>query len=139
MESEQLSQKLYHDNRSRERSFSPEEKVYVREAGNNSPWIAGVIESKLRSVHYDVKLEDGRLVKRHIDHIQPRSSTDVPEEQQDEDIFDQIDIPPSSDSTSPTAPLSEASTQEVPRNPEPPRCSKRIRYPPVRYEDPQLI
>ena len=98
-----------------------------------------MIELRPRCVHYDVKLEDGRLVKRHIDHIQPRTSTDVPEEQQDEDIFDQIDIPPSSDSTSPTTPLSEASTQKVPRNPEPPRRSQRIRYPPVRYGDPQLI
>ena len=113
--------------------------MYVREIGNNSPWIAGVIESRPRGVHYDVKLDDGRLVKGHINHIQPRTSTDVPEEQQDEDMFDQIDIPPSSDSTSPTALLSEASTQEVPRKPEPPRRSQRIRYPPVHYGDPQLI
>ena len=79
VDSKQLSEKLYHNNRSRERSFSPDEEVYLREAGNHSPWIPGVIKLRPSGVHYDVKLEDGRLVKRHINHIQPRTSTDVPE------------------------------------------------------------
>ena len=141
VESKQLSQKLHHDDRSRKRSFLPQEKVYVREAGNNSPWTAGVIESRRGSVHYEMKMEDGKLVKRHIDHIQPRTSTptDVPEKQQDEDIFDQIDIPSSSNSTSPTTQPNEPSAQEVARNQEPPRRSERIRCPPVRYGNPLLI
>ena len=143
VEGKQLSQKLYHDDRSRERSFLSQEKVYVREAGNNSPWIAGVIESRQGSVHYGVKLENGRLVKRHIDQIQPRISTpiDVPENQLDEDTFDQIDIPSFSNSIPPTTTTqpNEPSTQEVRRDQELPRRSKRIQCPPARYGNPLLF
>ena len=69
VESKQLSQKSSHDGSAKERSFKPQDKVYVREAGVNSPWIPGMIESKQGFVHYEVRLEDGRLVKRHIDHV----------------------------------------------------------------------
>ena len=40
VENKQLSQKL-HDNKARERSFVPQDKVYVRKAGSKSPWIPG--------------------------------------------------------------------------------------------------
>ena len=68
--------------------------MYVRQAGVNSPWIPGMVEERHGTVHYDVRLEDGRLVKRHIDHMQPRTATsrDTAEESQ-EDTLEQIDIP----------------------------------------------
>ena len=90
-----------------------------------------------------MKLENGRLVKRHIDQIQPRISTpiDVPENQLDEDTFDQIDIPSFSNSIPPTTTTqpNEPSTQEVRRDQELPRRSKRIQCPPARYGNPLLF
>ena len=88
-----------------------------------------MVESKLRDVHYEVKLGDGRLVKRHINHIQPCTATctDAPETQQDEDNINQIYIPSSSGSTSLIASLNELSTQELPRNQQLPRFSQKLR------------
>ena len=130
VECKQLSQKLYNDDRSRECSFLLQEKVHVWEAGNNfsSDCQGDWVETEKCSLQK--KLDDGRLVKRHIDHIQPCTSTsiptDAPETQQDEDMFNQIDIPSSSNPTSPTTPLNKSSTQEVPINQELPRRFQRI-------------
>ena len=51
-----------------------------------------MVEERQGTVHYDVRLEDGRQVKRHIDHMQPRTAmiTDTAEESQ-EDTLEQID------------------------------------------------
>ena len=85
-------QRSHHDCRTRERSFLPHANVYVHRAGINSPWIPGMVEERQGTVHYDVRLEDGRQVKRHIDHMQPRTTmiTDTAEESQ-EDTLEQID------------------------------------------------
>ena len=56
-----------------ERSFAPQDKVYVRKAGSKSPWVPGTIVARNGNVHYEVILDDQRSVRRHIDHIQPRT------------------------------------------------------------------
>ena len=127
VESKQLSQKSSHDGRVRERSFKPQDKVYVREAGVSSPWIPGMIESKQGIVHYEVRLEDGRLVKRHIDHVQPRYSAS-PTIQQQEEIPHAADVPSPPETTSPQS--DESRDQQEPGLP---RRSPRIRSQPVRY------
>ncbi len=58
VENKQLSQKSHHDVRVKERSFFPQDKVYVREAGTNSPWTPGVIVLKQGNLSYEVRLED---------------------------------------------------------------------------------
>ncbi len=73
VENKQLSQKISHDNKTKERSFEPDEEVYVRIAGPNSP---GRIQTRRGSVQYEIMLEDGRLVIKHVDHIQSRKSSE---------------------------------------------------------------
>ena len=140
VEGKQLSQKLYHDNKASERTFAPQDTVYVRKAGSKSPWIPGTIMRRNGNVHYDVKLDDQRTVRRHIEHIQPRmtSHTEVSPQQQDEvELSDQLDIPCSCDSApGPTnSQLEQPTTPEVAVNNEPLRRSTRVSRPPPRYGD----
>ena len=70
--SSQFSQKVAHDRSSRQRGFSPLDKVYVRESGKDSPWIPGIVESKQGGLTYEVRLDGDRIIHHHIDQIQPR-------------------------------------------------------------------
>lgn len=142
VESKQLSQSVHHDSKSRERSFLPQDKVYVRTAGSSSPWIPGTTTVKNGSVHYEVRLEDERLVRRHIDHIQPRASmpTESPVSKQVEDgILEPLDIPFPSTSTSVTSPPEEPITPEDAIDQRQPRRSTRVSRPPARYGNPLTI
>ena len=89
VENKQLSQKSSHDVRVKERSFFPQDKVYVREAGTNSPWTSGVIVSKQGNLTYKVRLEDERIVRRHVDHVQGRTSSSEEPSQTEEEVFDE--------------------------------------------------
>ena len=124
--------------------------MYVRTAGSSSPWIPGTITVKNGSVHYEVRLEDERLVRRHIDHIQPRASmpTESPVSKQVEDgILEPLDIPfpststsvTSSPSTSVTSPPEEPITPEDAIDQRQPRRSTRVSRPPARYGNPLTI
>jgi len=70
--SSQFSQKVAHDRSSRQREFSPLDKVYVHESGKDSPWILGIVESKPGGLTYEVRLDGDRIIRRHIDQIQSR-------------------------------------------------------------------
>ena len=92
--------------------------MYVQEAGTNSPWISGTIELKQGNVHYELRLNDGGLIKRHIDHIRPFTSMSIEtqEKQLEEGTLDPIDIPCPSEFTAPLAPLDKLAAQQSPRN-----------------------
>ena len=130
VESKQLSQKSSHDAKARERSFQPQDNVYVREAGTSSPWVPGTIEQKQGCVHYGVRLESGRLVRRHIDHIQSRTpGSNETLVQQQEETPELLDI---SSPLNPALP-NEQPAQQAPRVQELPRRSARIRNQPNRF------
>ena len=97
--------------------FLPQDKVYVQEAGTNFPWISRTIELKQGNVH-DVRLKDGRLIKRHIDRIRPCTSMSIEtlKQQQEEGTLDPIDIPCPSELTAPLALFDEPVAQQSPRN-----------------------
>ena len=46
----------------------------IQEFGSSPRWIPGVIVSSTGPVSYTIKLEDGRVVRRHIDHVRDRST-----------------------------------------------------------------
>ena len=61
--SQQEKQKAHHDQHCRHRQFNNGDYVYARNFTAGPAWIPGKIE---------VQLEDGRSVRRHIDHLLPR-------------------------------------------------------------------
>uniref|UniRef100_A0A1X7TX04 Uncharacterized protein n=1 Tax=Amphimedon queenslandica TaxID=400682 RepID=A0A1X7TX04_AMPQE len=101
VENKQLSQKKHYDSRAKERSFMPQDGVYVRSSGPSSLWIAGKIEAKLGNVHYDVRLDDKRLVRRHVDDIQAQvTESSTPTQPEPEPLDIPYQPPPDTGSTS---------------------------------------
>ena len=68
----QFAQQSYANSRSRNRSFSVGEPVYMRNFSNGPRWIPGTICLPVGDVSYDVVLDDGRCFRRHLDHIRER-------------------------------------------------------------------
>ena len=65
----QQKQKAEHDALARQTTFSQGEVVYARNFGTESRWLPGVIQEISGPVSYLVKLTDGHLVRRHLDHV----------------------------------------------------------------------
>ena len=72
----QFQQQLNHDVRSKDWEFQIDDTVFVENFGQGSKWLAGIIDEVREPLTYMVKLSDGRLVKRHVDHIRNRTSTE---------------------------------------------------------------
>ena len=65
----QTRQKARHDRSARLRQFNTGQSVMVRNFGSGANWIAGVIVRQEGPVTYLVEVSDGRLWKRHVDHV----------------------------------------------------------------------
>lgn len=65
----QQGQKTLHDRRSRERLFSVGQRVYVQNFGTGVPWLMGKIQERTGPVSFRVRLDDGRIFRRHQDHL----------------------------------------------------------------------
>ena len=78
----QLNQKEGHDRHSRQRELSAGQTVWVKNPGTGRQWFPGAISQVLSPQRFQVSLEDGRVVDRHIDHV--RRCVAIPEENQPE-------------------------------------------------------
>ena len=88
VEQRQLQQKLSHDNTACKMCFSKGETVYAQNFGIGQKWMPGVVQEVTGPVSFLVKLQDGRLLRRHQDHLRhcvadddaekPAESDDIP-------------------------------------------------------------
>ena len=113
MQDSQMRQKAYHDRRARARSFEAGEQVYARNFAAGSAWLEGVVSCILGPLSYQVDLDDGRTVRRHVDHLRARSAastghTDRPREEA-EDM-----LPSPRVQAQPTSPTDEPGAHEPP-------------------------
>ena len=65
----QEEQKEWHDISTRERGFEPNNVVWARNIGAGERWIKGKIKQGSGPASYIVELADGRMWRRHIDHL----------------------------------------------------------------------
>ena len=72
----QDQQRKTRDKRSKLRSFKLNEQVYVRNYGPGPRWLPGVVVKFEGSVLLEVRLRDGRIVRRHADQLRPRQGED---------------------------------------------------------------
>lgn len=72
VEAKQQRQKAEHDGSSRNRSFSVGSKVYAKNFGQGQRWLSGEVKEVTGPVSFLIQLEDGRLIRRHQDHIRVR-------------------------------------------------------------------
>jgi hypothetical protein len=138
VENKQFSQKKSHDEKAKERSFELGNEVYVRTAGPNSTWVPGKIQTRRGSVQYEVILEDGRLIIKHVDHVQSRKPsvdlnpipTSFPNPEYE--LIDNFPDPIPQSTPTEDTPLVES----MPSTTNQPRRSNRVRRPPDRYGNP---
>ena len=117
----QTLQKKYHDCGTKSRSFQIGDAVLVKNQTSDPKWLPGQIQEVRGPVTYTVLLQDGRVMKRHVDQIRSRTvNIDV---QPDDAVDDFYPLPSSSSSKS----------TDMPSVTPPLRCSNRIRNPPDRY------
>ena len=64
-----------HDAHAKMRDLKEGDTVYIRGFDVKDKWLPGTITSP---VSFRITLEDDRVVRRHIDHIRSRESTDLP-------------------------------------------------------------
>ena len=58
-------------------TFSIDAPVYVRNFGQGDTLIPGIVTAKLKSVWYEVELENGKRLWRHLNHIRSRTDTQL--------------------------------------------------------------
>lgn len=80
VEQRQLRQKLSHD------SFTKGDAVYAQNFGTGQKWIHAVVQEVTGPVSFLVKLQDGRLIRRHQDHLRRRVLDDEAEKAVLDDI-----------------------------------------------------
>ena len=112
-------QKSAHDSHAQSRHFLEGDEVFARNFRHDPPWVAGKIIKSTGPLSFKITLKDGRVIRRHQNHIRKCqvpviSSTTSP---QDEFTYT-LDLEMSNGDTSGTVPR---------RNP------PRDRRPPARY------
>ena len=111
----QEHQKLQHDQHTHPRHFTIKQSVLAKNFGHGPKWLRGHITQCLGPLSYRVFLQDGRSVRRHVDHLQPHHESNS-------DTADQyLDVPsPVADVRSPPTvpdPASAPSSSSTPLTP----------------------
>ena len=119
----QQQQKVHHDTNCKLREFDVGDAVYIRNFKGTPLWLPGTIDKCQGPVSYSVKLQNGTVLKCHVDHIKGRqaSTNDIVEP---EDDFYSVGTYPGGTSV----PVDEPCITE-------PRRSNCQRRPPQRYSD----
>ena len=122
VEGNQIRQKALHDQHAKQRTVAVDDPVIVRNFAKGPRWIPGIIAATKGKLVFLVKLTDGRIVRRHIDHIRYRTGDTAAAEEFEEQEDDPLPNP-----------ITQAATSSNdPAIPAPPRCSHRSRRPPER-------
>ena len=72
--SKQAHQKKHHDSHAKYRQLSPGQLVMAKDFRSTSKWVPGVIVARTGPLSYTVKLGNGKIIRRHIDHLCDRST-----------------------------------------------------------------
>lgn len=65
----QANQKLHHKGHSKERRFFLREAVLVKNFLHRNSWLPGTVLKQSGPISYQVKLQDGKTIERHVDHL----------------------------------------------------------------------
>ena len=125
----QERQKEGHDHGTVIRSYPVGEAVWVRNFSQGPTWLAGVVVQNQGQCSLHVKLTDGRVVHRHLDHIRQKVESATPDPENSTSEADDPLMDPTS-SNSQAEPFREQ--ESVPPLNSEPRRSARQRKPPNR-------
>ena len=105
IEETQLKQKMYHDRSAKHRVFVVGDKVYAQNFGSGKFWFHGTVVEVTGPLSFKIQLEDGRILRRHVDHIRKRWAEEKSVEQTSPSVMADVSLPhavpgPFPDSTS---------------------------------------
>ncbi len=115
-------QTAYHDQRAKDRIFQVGDSVYVRDLPSGKNWLKGTISTQRGPISFVIELEDGRLVRRHIDHVRQRTARieedadtrDTDSEVDPHDFDHEVGVPTDNEHEQPQLPdFPEASSSEA--------------------------
>ena len=72
VQKKQERQRVNHDNRKPERSFDVNDPVLVRNFQTGDKWLTGKVTRVFGPRSLQVQLSDGKVVRRHLDHVRSR-------------------------------------------------------------------
>ena len=72
---QQERQATYQNQHLHHRVFHEQDAVLIRNFATGLPWLSGTITESTGSRSFKIKLADGRIQRRHVDHIQSREPT----------------------------------------------------------------
>ena len=129
VQASQLRQKSGHDQiHGKLRTFVMNDTVYAKNFSTGPKWLPGVITAVKGPLSYEVTLDDGHVIRRHVDHLKSRSPATTPDRTTSAGLPD--DWLPDTSPLESTAPSSSSeptpSTGGV-------RRSGRVSVPPERY------
>ena len=90
----QAKQKKRHDQHARLRSFQVGQSVMAKNFGSGAAWLPGVIAQQQGPVTYLVDVSEGRLRKRHVDHLKEYHSRPTLPTPTESEIETDVDPPP---------------------------------------------
>ena len=76
----QEKQKSSHDLHAKARMLECGDKVFIKDTNSSKEWDLGVVIEVNGPLTYKVKLQDGRILRQHINHIRKRQSADPEQE-----------------------------------------------------------
>ena len=88
----QERQKSTHDRRAQPRGFVLEDLVYVQNYGPGAKWLPGEVSGVLGSTMFEVKLTDGRTIRRHADQMWSRVPAEVVTEESNGDMDEGMNL-----------------------------------------------
>ena len=115
----QESQKTHHDRVAKHRDFEVGDPVFVHDFTDHKKWIPGIVSKVQGPLTYHVSLRDGRVLRRHVEHIRIRTCTSPTD-------------PPDTDIEIPSIVIQDTPPPPPPHHP-PIRRSTRNRAPPAYY------
>lgn len=128
VEQKQHQQKESHDRNAQDRSLAVRDKVFVKNFGPGKRWLPGILLRMSGPRSFMVKLWDGRVVRRHLDHLRKRAVTVVRTTEGANDVMGDLDV--SQPALTPViTPLPAAASEPPPR-----RYPSRDRRAPQRYD-----
>ena len=65
----QNRQKLGHNKHAQGRQLAPNDSVFVHFIAGSQTWLLGTVMGKRGPLSLDIQLEDGQILKCHIDHV----------------------------------------------------------------------
>ena len=127
---QQAQQQQYHDSHCRPRTFAVGDKVLAKNFRPGSKWVPGTVVDCLSPMSYQVKVHNGMIWRRHVDHLQHIVQSE--EDRSSDTSTDDYTMLPDVSTEPSEGTASQSQSTSIENNSR--HYPQRIRRPPQRYQ-----